>query len=56
VQFPEQSAAQVLAALGRFERDPARFAPQACRENAQRFDRAVFRRRFGELVRQAQAA
>jgi glycosyltransferase involved in cell wall biosynthesis len=56
VLFPEQNAAQVLAALGRFERDPARFAPQACRENAQRFDRAVFRRRFGELVRQAQAA
>jgi glycosyltransferase involved in cell wall biosynthesis len=56
VLFEEQDAAQVLAALGRFERDPARFAPQACRDNALRFDRAAFRRRFAEMLREAQAA
>jgi glycosyltransferase involved in cell wall biosynthesis len=56
VLFAEQEPAQVLAALGRFERDPARFTAQACRDNAQRFDRAAFRRRFGELLREARAA
>jgi len=53
VLFGEQSAASLLAALERFERDPARFAPQACRDNALRFDRAVFRRRFQEVLQQS---
>ena len=53
VLFGEQSAEQVLDALGRFERDPARFAPQACRDNALRFDRGVFRRRFQEILQQS---
>jgi hypothetical protein len=39
----------VIDALCRFERH--RFSPQACRENALRFDRALFRRRFEELLR-----
>ena len=42
--------------LHRFERDAARFTPQACRDNALRFDRAAFRRRFAEVLREAQAA
>lgn len=46
VLFPEQSVGAVLDALRRFERDPARFAPQACRENALRFARPRFRERF----------
>jgi glycosyltransferase involved in cell wall biosynthesis len=50
VLFAEQSAAALLEALRRFERDPARFAPDACRANAARFDRGAFRRRFEELL------
>jgi len=50
VLFAEQSAAALLEALRRFERDPARFAPDACRANAMRFERSAFRRRFEELL------
>ena len=55
----EQLGAIELAHAGtlhRFERDAARFTPQACRDNALRFDRAAFRRRFAEVLREAQAA
>jgi glycosyltransferase involved in cell wall biosynthesis len=51
VLFGEQTASAVLDALRRFEQDPARFAPGSCRENAMRFERSSFRRRFEELLR-----
>jgi glycosyltransferase involved in cell wall biosynthesis len=44
--FEEQTVEALTAAIGRFEREPGRFAPLACRENAQRFDRSRFRQRF----------
>ena len=47
--FDEQTPQAVLEALERFERR-APFAPQQCRENAERFDRAAFRRRFAEAL------
>jgi glycosyltransferase involved in cell wall biosynthesis len=49
--FAEQTAEAVLDALNRFERDAAGFSPAHCRENAMRFDRKRFRRRFEELLR-----
>jgi glycosyltransferase involved in cell wall biosynthesis len=49
--FPEQTAQAVLDALDRFERNAAGFAPADCRENAMRFDRSRFRRRFEDLLR-----
>jgi glycosyltransferase involved in cell wall biosynthesis len=51
ILFGEQTADAVLEAIGRFEQDPARFAPGSCRENAMRFDRSRFRSRFEELLR-----
>jgi glycosyltransferase involved in cell wall biosynthesis len=51
ILFGEQTADAVLQAIGRFEQDPARFAPGSCRENAMRFDRSRFRSRFEELLR-----
>jgi glycosyltransferase involved in cell wall biosynthesis len=49
VLFREQTAEAVVAAVRRFE--GRRFSPQACRENALRFDRAGFRQRFNQLLR-----
>lgn len=49
--FERQTPESVLEAVRDFEGDPARFAPGACRENAVRFDRNLFRRRFEEIVR-----
>jgi len=51
ILFGEQTADAVLEAIGRFEQDPARYAPGYCRENAMRFDRSRFRHRFEELLR-----
>jgi glycosyltransferase involved in cell wall biosynthesis len=51
ILFSEQTADAVIEAIGRFEQDPARFAPGSCRENAMRFDRSRFRSRFEELLR-----
>ena len=48
--FSEQSAAAVVEAVNRFDREAARFAPTACRENALRFDRAEFRRGFEQSL------
>jgi len=48
--FAEQSADAVREALERFERDPSRFAAQACRDNAMRFDRDRFRQRFADVL------
>ena len=49
VLFGEQTPQAVLEALERFER-LAPFAPERCRENALRFDRGAFRRRFAEAL------
>ena len=49
ILFPEQTAESLAAAVRDFEQ--RRFAPESCRDNALRFDRARFRRRFEELVR-----
>ena len=51
VLFREQTPEALLEALQRFEHESARFAPAACRENSQRFDRSRFRSRFEELLR-----
>jgi glycosyltransferase involved in cell wall biosynthesis len=51
VLFGEQTADAVIEAVRRFEQDPARFAPASSRQNAMRFDRERFRKRFEELVR-----
>jgi len=48
--FSEQSAAALGEAVQRFERDCGRFTAGACRENAMRFDRGLFRQRFAALV------
>ena len=48
--FSEQSADAVVEAVNRFDREAARFAPAACRENALRFDRAEFRRSFEQSL------
>jgi glycosyltransferase involved in cell wall biosynthesis len=50
VLFPEQTVEALLDGLHRFEAEPARFAPAACRENALRFDCARFRRSFQEAI------
>ena len=49
--FAQQTPEAVLEAVQRFERDPVRLEPGACRENAMRFDRGRFRSRFEEIVR-----
>ena len=49
VLFTEQSPQAVVGALERFE--ALRFSAERCRANALRFDRALFRRRFEELLR-----
>jgi glycosyltransferase involved in cell wall biosynthesis len=46
----EQTPEAVASAVGRFEGELARYAPAACRENALRFDGALFKRRFRALV------
>ena len=51
VLFEEQTCASLIEAVRRFEQDPGGFAAARCRENAMRFERGRFRRRFEELVR-----
>jgi glycosyltransferase involved in cell wall biosynthesis len=51
VLFAEQTVEALLEALHRFELDPGRYAPAACRENVLRFDRSCFKRRFEALLR-----
>jgi glycosyltransferase involved in cell wall biosynthesis len=48
--FHEQSEAAIIEAVEHFERDRARFAPENCRANAQRFSRAIFREKFMAVV------
>ncbi|MBX9593752.1 MAG: glycosyltransferase [Roseomonas sp.] len=54
VLFPEQSAQSIRDAVARFETLP--IAAEACRANAERFSRAVFRDRITALVNQGLAA
>ncbi len=48
--FAEQSVDSLLDALRRFESGGGRITPQACRENALRFDAPRFRQRFEEIL------
>jgi glycosyltransferase involved in cell wall biosynthesis len=50
VTFAEQTSDAVAAAVQAFE--ARSFSPEACRQNALRFDRTRFRARFAELLRQ----
>jgi glycosyltransferase involved in cell wall biosynthesis len=50
VFFPEQTPEAVRAAVADFEREAERIAPAACRENAERFGIARFRREFTAFV------
>ncbi|MBU8544072.1 MULTISPECIES: glycosyltransferase [Roseomonadaceae] len=52
--FPRQEASSLIAAVNRFE--TLAIAPEACRANAERFSRAVFRDRMRLLVAEACAA
>ncbi|WP_298354302.1 glycosyltransferase family 4 protein [Rhodoblastus sp.] len=56
--FDRQSEEAIVAAVRRFEAEAARFTPQACRANAERFSREAFRARFKAIVdkEMAQAA
>jgi glycosyltransferase involved in cell wall biosynthesis len=54
VLFPEQTAQSIRDAVARFE--TLAIAPEACRANAERFSRAVFRDRIQALVAQGLAA
>jgi glycosyltransferase involved in cell wall biosynthesis len=49
--FAQQTPEAVIEAVRRFEDDAGGFEPNACRENAMRFDRNHFRSRFVEIVR-----
>jgi glycosyltransferase involved in cell wall biosynthesis len=51
VLFPEQTAASLIEAVGRFE--AGAISPAACRANAERFSRAAFR---ANLTREVEAA
>lgn len=50
IMFSDQTAEALCAAVERFEREAARFTPAACRQNALRFERAQFRRRFEQAL------
>jgi glycosyltransferase involved in cell wall biosynthesis len=50
VFFSEQTSAAVRDAVIRFEQSADRITASACRANAQRFDIAAFRQRFGDYV------
>jgi glycosyltransferase involved in cell wall biosynthesis len=51
--FDEQQPASLIAAVERFESQRERFTPEACRENAMRFDAARFRMEFARFVEDA---
>lgn len=46
VHFGTQSVASLLEAVDRFEREQSKISAAACRENAERFSAAAFRRAF----------
>ena len=47
--FARPAVNELVAAIHLFERDPNRFEPELCRENARRFDRSVFLKRMHDL-------
>lgn len=51
VWFPEACVESLTDAILRFERESRLFHPEACRQNALRFDRAIFRREIVAFVR-----
>ncbi|QGZ63473.1 glycosyltransferase family 4 protein [Paraburkholderia acidisoli] len=51
--FEEQDADAIIAAVGAFEANPARFRAEDCRTNAERFSSAHFREQFFARVAQA---
>lgn len=53
VFFDEQTSAAIRDAIVAFERSSDRITAAACRANAQRFDVAAFRQRFGDFVASA---
>ncbi len=50
VLFSEQSAQAIAEAVRRFEASESRIRPEACRDNARRFDPRRFRREFRDFV------
>jgi glycosyltransferase involved in cell wall biosynthesis len=50
VLYRPQSVAAIVEAIRRFEHEETRIRPDACRENARRFDRGRFRREFRDFV------
>jgi glycosyltransferase involved in cell wall biosynthesis len=56
IHFAEQTVPSLRAAVAEFERSSHSFTPQACRQNAERFSAAVFRRRFMVEVMRTLAA
>jgi glycosyltransferase involved in cell wall biosynthesis len=48
--FARQSEEAIVEAVENFERDAARFIPENCQANAQRFSRAIFRKKFMAIV------
>lgn len=48
--FNEQSVESLARAIERFEAEESSFSAEACRRSAHRFDRAVFERKFSDLV------
>ncbi|WP_175900543.1 glycosyltransferase family 4 protein [Burkholderia vietnamiensis] len=51
--FDEQTPHAIVAAVDEFERAPQRFAPRACRANAERFSADTFRQSFLDYVEAA---
>ena len=50
--FYDQTPESIVEAIQRFEQEHARFTPQACRDNAQRFSPERFRQEFDELLQE----
>jgi glycosyltransferase involved in cell wall biosynthesis len=48
--FAGPTVESLMAAVRRFEASAAQFSPDACRGNALRFDRPVFKRKLSELI------
>jgi glycosyltransferase involved in cell wall biosynthesis len=50
--FERQTAADLMAAIERFEREAAAFEPKALRRHAEAFDRPVFKERVHGYLRE----
>lgn len=51
VLFPRQSVASIVDAVETFEANKAKITPKACRERAQYFSHANFKKRIGDFVK-----